>query len=162
MRWGALLILLLPARLALGDGGVPIASRMTDSGRVTLLMAPSGPVVGPVRFTLLGAAAGHRDVEVLQDGHRERTPLESEPDRPGWHATLSFEQAGPARVIVHGSGQDPLLLAEVMVSQADPSWLQRWPWTVAWVPVLALVALREWRVRRRIHWRRQHGEPAIH
>jgi hypothetical protein len=162
MKRLSLLILLLLAPRAMGDGGVPIASRVTDAGRVTLLMAPSRPVVGPVRFTLLGPGQGHRDVEVLQDEHRERTPLEAEPGRPGWHATLAFGQAGPARVIVHDGGDAPVLVTEVVVSPADAPWLDRLPWMLAWVPVLALVMLREWRVRRRIHCQRQHGEPAIH
>jgi hypothetical protein len=162
MRWVSPLILLLLAPRALGDGGVPIASRVTDAGRVTLLMAPSRPVVGPVRFTLLGPGQGHRDVEVLQDAHRERTPLEAEPGRPGWHTTLAFGQAGPARIIVHDAADQAPLIAEVVVSPADAPWIDRLPWMLAWVPVLALVMLREWRVWRRIHCRRQHGEPAIH
>jgi hypothetical protein len=159
-----LLVLLLPlicTPWAGADGGVPIGSRVVHGVRVTLLMAPADARVGPVRFTLLGHEAGPVDIEVMAGDHRERTPLEPEAGRPGLHARLEFEQAGSAMVTVRaGAAEEPLLRVEVPVGPTGDAWTGQWPWLLAWVPMLALVLVREWRDRQRLHFAAQHGAAA--
>lgn len=155
-------ITMVSTQVACADGGVPIDSRVVGGERLTLLMAPAGPRIGTGRFTLLGHRGGPVDIQVRDGDHRERTPLEPEAGRPGLHAELEFVTEGPALVTVHaGTTAAPLLQAEVMVGPAKTAWMAQWPWILAWLPMLGLVALREWRMARRLHSTQEHGASKI-
>jgi hypothetical protein len=152
----------LGTRLACADGGVPIDSRMVGSERVTLLMTPARPSVGSARFTLLGHGGGPAEIQVRNGDHRERTALEAEPGRPGLHAQLDFAVEGPALVTVHaGAATEPLLQSEVTVGPQATAWMARWPWILAWLPMLGLVTLREWLLARRLHSAQEHDASKI-
>lgn len=148
------MIVLMVVRAAVADGGVPVDSAVVHGSRLTLLMQPAEARVGAARFTLLGAPDGEALVQMERDGARSSSRLLTESGRPGRHADVTFERAGACTVAVMVDGER-VLAASIMVGSAEPGWLSRLPWIFSWVPLLALVALRAWRVRR-VHWSARH------
>lgn len=145
----------LAVSAACADGGVPIASRSDGGARLTLLMQPATAQPGPVRFTLLGAVQRDMTLEATGDGFREVTTMVPEPGVPGLHATVDVERSGFLRVLVHAAeAGEHVLAADLQVGEADPPWRTRLPWLTAWVPMLAVVWLRRWRLARRVDSRR--------
>lgn len=145
------LVWCLAVNAALADGGVPVASRVDGGSRLTLLMQPARARPGPVRFTLLGGVKGGMTLEATGEGFRESTVMEPEPGMPGLHATIDVERSGFLRVLVHAAEAGERVLAvDLQVGEADPPWRTRLPWLMAWVPMLAIVWLRRWRLARRV------------
>lgn len=140
----ACVVALAVARLAHGDGGVPIGSSRREVATHTLLVSPASPAVGAVEFTLLGPGAASARLRLIEgDDVPQELAFAPGSGTPGALARTTLESAGACRFEVRLEGEvAPLLVGELPVQPAPAAWLARWPWLFAWLPAAALLALR--------------------
>ena len=155
----SLLVTLMVARGALGDGGVPILSIQGTHGRCTLVMQPAQPVVGPVVFEVIGAGEGPVQLMMLEASASVAAPVPMSRDAVMgvWRGTTRLDSAGACRITL-ACGDQASATAEVFVGPAPSPWQAQWPWIFAWLAPGALLLMRQQALHRRIYTARTpHG-----
>jgi|GEM_PF-2977638 len=143
---------LLATTLARADGGVPIASVETPSGRCTLIMLPAQPSVGSVTFTLLGDLAQPPWLQ-MQDASQNQpisAPMQRDSQGNAWHVSTTFSNQGECVVSITAHGET-LMQTSMQVQAAPPAWQSQLPWILCWMPVFVVLALRQWALVGRLH-----------
>lgn len=135
---------LLAAARVRGDGGVPIAASADGASARTLFMRPAQARVGPVEFTLL--VGGEARCALALQGPSDAAPVVVpwRVDRATGVPTAfaEFTEAGAWHVRVVGETSVEPLEAAVQVADAQPSWHERLPWLLAWLPMVLVLAVR--------------------
>lgn len=152
VAWLACLVALAVARLAWCDGGVPILVERVGDRTWTLMMRPARPTVGPIELDLLGPPDSKFVLEMrAPSGPWEALSFEAGADPRVVHARTELESAGPCEFRLRVGGVDTPVEARVEVSERSSAASKRWPWALAWVPMMLLLWLRSRALRARLY-----------
>lgn len=137
------------------DGGAVMASVDSGGRRVTVFVAPVAPRAGTIEVSVLRVGAADSEEEPappimitarLPGGALERSaPMSTRHQGNRWFesAWLDLPAEGRWSIVVDGGAGWPSASFDLEVGPPLPPWRTQWPWLLAWVPLTALLLLRD-------------------
>ena len=153
----ALVLSVLCAHQAQGDGGLVVWSGERLNARGVIVVSPAAPRAGAIEFAWIGSygegafvRATHKD-GTTHSSRLRRTTLDGE-----LHATLTLEHAGQWEITLDCDGMAsaqtatdaPPVTIVIGVGDALPPWNAVFPALFAWIPLSALALYATHRRRR--------------
>jgi len=148
------------ASRACADGGVVAASVERDERRITVFVSPAAPRAGVIDVSMLRRVTTDTAVDARLDLDRsaiivvavhEASGMErSAPALPAHQGNRLLESAllelpfsGRWRIEVRNEPPWPSPSFELEIAPPLPPWRSQWPWLGAWIPITALLLLRD-------------------